>query len=169
MARYVPVAEVARPHGIRGELRLRLFNEGSQLLLERPSARLVFADGSERDVTISGARPTNKALLIKLSGVDDRDAAEALRGAKVSVPRAAFPPLDEGEFYACDIEGARVVLGGAEVGRVKGLENYPTCQALLVDRGAGGTFEVPLVEQYIASVDVERGVVELHTLEGLSG
>ena len=60
---------------------------------------------------------------MRLAGVDDRDAAEALRGAEVCVrARRASPPLDEGEFYACDLEGARVVLAsGEDVGRVSGI------------------------------------------------
>ena len=54
--RQVPVAEVARPHGIRGELRLKLYNEQSDLLLRRPAVKLTFADGSSRDVRIDTAR-----------------------------------------------------------------------------------------------------------------
>src|SRR5580698_1587005 len=133
---YVAVAEVARPHGVRGELRLKVYNPDSDLLTRRAGAavRLRLPDGSERDVAVLHAREANKALLVRLAGVDDRDAAEALRGAEVCVPRDAFPPLAEGEFYACDLEGARAVLrSGEEVGRVTGLVSYPTCDALVVD------------------------------------
>lgn len=169
--RYVPVAEVARPHGVHGELRLKVYNHDSDLLLRRPAVKLQLQDGSERDVTIRSVRDVNKAILMTLVGVDDRDAAEALRSAKVAVARDDFPPLGEGEFYACDLEGARALLpSGEEVGRVVGLESYPTCDVLLVDRAAPVTnqrIEIPLVEAYVASIDVERGVVELVTIDGL--
>ena len=166
-AGYVPLAEVARPHGIAGELRLRVYNPDSDLLERIKRARLRMPDGSERDVAIVSARPGTKAILMKLAGVDDRDAAEALRGAELCVPREALPPPEEGEFYAIDIEGARALLAGEEVGRVVALESYPACDVLVVDRGAKGRIEVPLVEAYVASVDVEKGVVELVTLEGI--
>jgi 16S rRNA processing protein RimM len=185
--RYVPVAEVARPHGVHGELRLKVYNQDSDLLLCRPAVKLQLEDGSQRDVTIQSVRDVSKAILMKFAGVDDRDAAEALRGAKVAVARDAFPSLAEGEFYACDLEGARALLpSGEEVGRVVGLESYPTCDVLLIDRAmvvpdgaAGGStprasrrrpgqrIEIPLVEAYVASIDVDRGVVELVTIEGL--
>ncbi|HSN97483.1 MAG TPA: ribosome maturation factor RimM [Candidatus Nanopelagicales bacterium] len=172
--RYVPVAEIARPHGVLGELRLRIFNEQSDLLLRRPSIRLRLPDGSERDAKIDGVRPTNKALLVRFAGVVDRDAAEALRGATVCVPRDLFPPAEEGEFYACDVEGAEVVTAAGEpVGRVEGLTSYPTCDALVVALGPAlatkkmSKVEIPLVESYVASVDVERRTVTLVTLEGL--
>jgi len=166
--RYVPVAEVARPHGVQGELRLKIFNRDSNLLVSRLPVRLRLPDGAERDVTIVSARGTTGAMLVKLSGVDDRDAAEALRGAEVLAARDAFPPLDDGEFYACDIEGAEAVLSsGEELGRVVRLQSYPTCDALVIEREGRQSLEVPLLDTYVASIDVERGVVEILSLEGL--
>jgi 16S rRNA processing protein RimM len=158
---------------VHGELRLRIFNEQSDLLLRRPPIRLRMPDGAERDAKIEAARPTNKALLVRLAGVDDRDAAEALRGAAVCVPRDLFPPAEEGEFYACDLEGAEVVTASGEpIGRVQALASYPTCDALVVALRvprAGGqhTLEIPLVDTYVTSVDVERRTVTVATLEGL--
>jgi len=165
--RLIAVAEVARPHGVRGELRLKLYNEGSHLLSGRLPIRLRLPDGSERDATITSARSTTGATLVKISGVDDRDAAIALRGAEVLVARDAFPSLEEGEFYACDLEGAKAVLAsGEEIGRVLRLQSYPTCDVLVVER-PGGTIEVPLLDNYVSSVDAEQGVVEIVTLDGL--
>ena len=127
-------------------------------------------DGEEREITISTARDANKALLIRISGVDDRDAAEALRGAVLCVAREAFPPLEEGEFYACDLEGARAILrSGEEIGRVTGVASYPTCDVLLVERSGAvaGRLEVPLLPAYVGQVDAKGGTVELLTIEGL--
>jgi 16S rRNA processing protein RimM len=167
--RYVPVAEIARPHGVQGELRLKLYNEGSDLLARRPPIRLRLPDGAERDAKIESARPVIKGLLVRFAGVTDRDAAEELRGALLCVPRDAFPPLAGGEFYACDLEGARVVTSaGEEIGRVERLESYPTCDALIVAREGGAKLEIPLTESYVAAVDVERRTVEIATLEGLT-
>jgi 16S rRNA processing protein RimM len=167
--RYVPLACVTRPHGIQGELRVKVYNEDSTLLLERPTIRLRLPNGDERDLEIVSARPTNKALLIRLPGVLDCNAAEALRGAELCVLREAFPELDEGEFYACDVEGARVVLGDEPIGTVVELRSYPTCEVLVVARGeGGGTLEVPLVDAYVASVTPAEGLVRLVTIDGLS-
>lgn len=167
---YVAVAEVARPHGVRGELRLKVYNPDSNLLSRCAGGRvrLRLPDGLERDVAVLHAREANKALLVRLAGVDDCDAAEALRGAEVCVPRDAFPPLAEGEFYACDLEGARAVLrSGEEIGRVQGIASYPTCDALVVDCGGGQTIEIPMLDAYVASVDVAGKVVKILSIEGL--
>ena len=165
--RWVAVAEVARPHGIRGELRLKPYNLDSDMLLRRSEVLLRMPDGSERAVSVAAARAVNKAVLVELRGVSDRNAAEALRGAVVCADRDEFPDLEEGEFYACDLEGAKVLLpDGSEVGRVRTLRTYPTCDVLEVSREEG-ILEVPLVDSYIQEIDVAGGVVRLITVEGL--
>jgi 16S rRNA processing protein RimM len=164
----VAVAEVARPHGIAGELRLKIYNPGSDLLRKRPPVLLRLPDGTERPAHLTAAREADKALLVRIEGVDDRDAAEALRGAEVCVPRASLPPPEEGEFYAWDLEGASVVLAAGEaVGKVVELLTYPTCEVLVVTRTDGSRLEVPILAAYVNRIDAASGIVELATLDGL--
>ena len=132
-----------------------------------------FADGEEQEVSVDGARRANDAILMKLFSVDDRDRAEELRGALVCARRGSFPPLEPGEFYACDVEGARVIvddgaMGSEELGRVRELRSYPTVDVLLVQPADGsGAWEVPLVAAVVRGIDLERGVVTLESREGV--
>jgi 16S rRNA processing protein RimM len=166
---WVPLAEVARPHGVRGELRLRPFNRDSDLLLHLDEVLVRFPEGDEQEVSVDAARRANDAILMKLHSVNDRDRAEELRGASVCARRADFPPLEDGEFYACDVEGARVVIeGGEELGRVTELKTYPTVDVLVVEAADGGRpWEVPLVDAVVSGLDVPGGVVTLGTREGI--
>ena len=165
--RYVPIAVVARPHGVRGELRVHVFNDDSSLLFEVPVVHVKLSKGHELDVVIAHARPATKAVLVKLENVDDRDAADAYRGAEISVRRKSFPKLPAGEFYACDVEGARVVLpGGESVGRVRVLQRYPTCDVFVIETSER-VLEVPLLPHYVSRVDVDRAEIEVVTLDGL--
>jgi 16S rRNA processing protein RimM len=106
-------------------------------------------------------------LLVRLKGVSDRDGAEALRGALVEVARDELDPLDDGEFYFTDLEGCIVVHAGREVGRVSTVVSYPTCDALVVQREGGKPLEVPLLESFIGSIDIEGARIELLTLDEL--
>jgi 16S rRNA processing protein RimM len=170
---WVPLAEVARPHGVRGELRLRLYNRDSDLLLELDEVLVRFAEGDEQEVSVDGARRADDAILMKLHSVDDRDRAEELRGATICARRADFPALEAGEFYACDVEGVRVVVddgagGVRDVGRVREMRVYPATHVLVVDAGDGGrAWEVPLVDSVVRSLDVEGGLVTLATMDGV--
>ena len=153
--RWVALAEVARPHGVRGEVRVKMYNSDSELL---PSLREVLVrrrDGVERSVKLESVRGADTGfLLAKLEGIDDRDAAESFRGAELLVRRDAFPPLEQGEFYACDLVGARLYGPDGELGIVEDLATYPTADVLVGRLSGGVRFEIPLVDDYIDEIDV---------------
>ena len=152
--RWVALAEVARPHGVRGEVRVKMYNSDSDILPTLSEVMVRQRDGVERSVKLESVRGADVGyLLAKLEGVDDRDAAELYRGAELCVRRDAFPPLEEGEFYACDLVGARLYGPDGELGIVEDLASYPTAD-VLVGRLSGGTrCEIPLVDDYIDEID----------------
>jgi 16S rRNA processing protein RimM len=163
---WVPLAEVARPHGIKGELRLRLFNAESDVLLGQEDVLVRLKDGEEHEVSVERARRADDAILIKLYSVDDRNRAEELRGAHICVRRRDFPEAEPGEFYAIDVVGSVAMLAGERVGVVAELVQYPSIEVFLIHADDGqGDWEVPLTEMFIGKVDVENKVVELLTLD----
>lgn len=165
---WVPLAEIARPHGVRGEVRLRLFNKASDTLLDRDEVLVRLPDGEEHEVSVEKARRADDAILMKLYSVDDRDRADDLRGALVCVRRRDFPEPQEGEFYAIDVVGAEVRSGGARIGVVKEIVTYPSVEAILVGADDGeGDWEVPLTDAFVGRVDAKAREVELVTLEGI--
>jgi len=160
--RWVALAEVARPHGVRGELRVKMYNSDSELLPTMSEVLVRKPDGVEQNVRLQAVRGADTGyLLAKLEGVDDRDAADSFRGAELCVRRDAFPPLDEGEFYACDLVGARLYGPDGELGIIEDLTSYPTAD-VLVGRLSGGTrCEIPLVDDYIDEIDAGSRRVRL--------
>ena len=163
---WIPLAEVARPHGVRGELRLKVYNADSDVLLGQDVVLVRYPDGEEHEVTVECARRADRAVLMKLYSVDDRDRADELRGAHICVRRRDFPPLEEGEFYACDIEGAEVSIAGENCegdrpfGVVREVITYPSLDVLLVEVGTK-RYEVPLVEAMVRKVDTDKRRVVL--------
>jgi 16S rRNA processing protein RimM len=116
---------------------------------------------------IRTARAANRAVLVSLEGIADRDRAETMRGATVSVARDSLPPLGPGEYYLCDLVGATVVGPGGAVGEVVEVRMHPSVDALVVRAPDGGLWEQPIAEPWIAAVDVANGRVELTSTEGL--
>jgi len=170
---WVPIAEIARPHGVRDELRLKLFNADSDILLDLDEVLVRLPSGEEHEVSIDGARRADQAILLKLHSVDDRNRADEIRGAIVCVRRKDFPALDEDEFYACDIEGARVSVAEEgedekSLGVVKEFLSYPSVDTIRITADDGGKdYEVPVVEAFIREVDIAGGRVVLRTLMGI--
>jgi 16S rRNA processing protein RimM len=160
--RWVALAEVSRPHGVRGELRVKMYNSDSELLPSMPEVLVRKRDGVERTIRLESVRGADEGhFLAKLEGVDDRDAAESFRGAQLCVRRDAFPPTEEGEFYACDVVGARLYGPDGELGIVEDLTSYPTTDVLVARLSGGMRCEIPLVDDYIGAIDVGARQVRL--------
>lgn len=166
MTEQVEIGRVARAHGLRGEVSVKLYFAESELLGSLDSVRLGSADDC-RELTIEAARPTPKGWLLKLRGVDDRNAAEALSGAPLWVPRSALPEPGENEYYLSDLVGARVVGPEGEIGEVIEVRIHPSVDTAVIRAPDGRTLEQPLVDAWVEEVDLDAGVVRLSSTDGL--
>jgi 16S rRNA processing protein RimM len=157
--RMILLGKVHGAFGVRGELKLESFTEPKPAILAYQPWVLRDVRGVERELTGARGRETNKGLVAVFPDVTDRDAAEALRGSEVWVPRSALPPPKPGEYYWIDLEGMRVVnLEGADFGTVSHLFSTGANDVLV----AQGDRErmIPFLEpDYITSVDFDAGVV----------
>jgi 16S rRNA processing protein RimM len=116
--RRILVGRIHGAFGVRGEVKLESLTEPQGNLVRYQPWILRDAAGREREVSGAKARVGGKGLIGTLPGIEDRDAAEALRGAELFVPRSALPPPRDGEFYWIDLEGLRVEnLEGVDFGR----------------------------------------------------
>ena len=115
----VPVGTVGRAHGVRGWVRVRSDMDPAEDLL-RYDTWLLECAGSWRPVRVRSARPHGTALVAHFDGVDDRDAAAALAGTRVGLPREALPALEDGQYYWVDLIGLEVVdEAGRSLGTVR--------------------------------------------------
>jgi 16S rRNA processing protein RimM len=167
---FIEVARVVKPHGLVGELGVLMHWEESDALELVERVRVALPDGSTRELALAKVKPAGKGYLVKFIGIDDRNAAEALRGAKLLVDRSVLPPLDEGETFLSDLVG-QIVLGpdGVEVGRVVDIASYPSVDSLVIEKSDGSRVEQPLVEDWVKPFEPGKSVIELTSLDGLVG
>jgi 16S rRNA processing protein RimM len=123
----VTLAAVTGAHGVTGDVRLKLFGEGLASLKPHKS----FNGGA---LTLRSLKDDGKGgAIARFAEVPDRTAAEALRGTTLTVPRAALPALDEGEYYHADLIGLPAVSEtDRPLGTVVAVENF----------GAGDVLEI---------------------------
>jgi 16S rRNA processing protein RimM len=145
----IEAGRVGRPHGLDGSFHVT--RPVPELLVA--GARLLVADGAR---VIERRAGTDEAPIVRLEGSTSREDAEALRGATLLVDEADAPPLGEGEFWAHELEGCRVVDDGVEVGVVSRMVALPSCEALEV-----GERLIPLVRDAIRSIDREARVIDV--------
>ncbi|MGH8939147.1 MAG: ribosome maturation factor RimM, partial [Actinomycetes bacterium] len=121
-------------------------------------------------VTVAAARPHGARLLVRFDAVPDRDAAEALRGALLTVDSAALPPpSDPDEFYAHQLDGLSAHLAdGTLVGVVTEVVHGPGGELLVIARdGDPAEVLVPFVHDIVPTVDLQAGRIVLTPPDGL--
>jgi 16S rRNA processing protein RimM len=153
--RRIALAAVAGAHGVKGELRLKLFSDSIDSLSRHQKLTV---GGAER--SLLSVHDAGKGAIARFEGIDDRSAAEALRGSLVEVDRSALPPLDEGEYYHADLVGLPAVDGDRNpIGTVVAVENYGAGDLLEIELEAGRTSLIPF-RKGIAYLESDRIVID---------
>ena len=138
----IALAAIAGAHGIKGEVRLKLFSDSADGLKMQNE---LFVGGVARRLLF--VRDSGKAAVARFEGLSNRSEAEALRGTLVEVAREALPPLDEGEYYYADLIGLRAEdQAGNPIGEVVAVENFGAGDLLEIKLGDGKTSLIPFRE-----------------------
>jgi 16S rRNA processing protein RimM len=147
---------VGRAHGLDGSFyvtgpRPRLLTVGASVTIAGRVAEIVRRSG------------TDQKPIVRLQGLEDRAAAEALRGLALSVEQRGAPALAEGEWWAHELEGCEVLDGGRLIGSVGRLIELPSCEVLEVAPAEGGeALLVPMVKDAIVHVDPAARRIEVN-------
>jgi 16S rRNA processing protein RimM len=156
----IEVGIVVKPHGARGEVRVRLHNPGSAAA-RSPEALSLRA--SDRRHAVLDVTPVADGLRVRLEAVEDRETAEGLKGARLELRRDAVE-LDPGQYLYQDLIGCRVVEGDRSLGRVDRVFEAGSADVLVVRDGALERL-IPLVEPWVTEVDLERREIRVTDAE----
>ncbi|HSF21794.1 MAG TPA: ribosome maturation factor RimM [Burkholderiales bacterium] len=153
------MGRISAPFGVKGWVKVQPNTAAAQNLLAYKTWWL--EDGGEwHDRSVAQAKVHGRTLVAKLDGCEDRDAAIALRGKTVAVPRTALPGTQSGEYYWADLIGLAVVNGaGQTLGRIAGLLQTGANDVLVV----AGERErlIPFIADVIRDVDFAAGVMQV--------
>jgi 16S rRNA processing protein RimM len=161
----VVVGRIGRPHGVRGAVTVECRTDEPD---ERfaPGAVLLVEDAPS--LVVSGSQWHSGRLLVQFVGVDDRSAAEALRGTLLEVERDdAERPADPEEFYDTALVGCRVVTTeGVTVGTVTEVAHLPAQDLLVIATDAGEVL-IPFVSALVPEVDLSARLITVDAPPGL--
>lgn len=154
----VCVGVVAGAHGLRGLLRVRPFTGTPE---DVAAYGPVETEDGSRTLTLVVANRVGKGLiLVRVEGVADRTAAEALKGVRLYVARDRLPAPDEDEFYHADLIGLAAVAGdGASIGRIRAVHAYGGGDSLEIAMPGGGVATVPFTRSAVPQIDIAGGRV----------
>ncbi len=159
---FILLGTVIKPHGIRGELKVRPFTETPGNFTHYRQLYLSAEDGQAKvPYTNVQARISGNAVLLKLKEVGTRDQAEQLTGMQVWLPCSELPELEVDEFYLYTLEGKQAyTTDGQTVGTVTGLLSS-SGQDIMVIQAAQDEFLVPVVREFIKAIDPQKVILDL--------
>ena len=164
----VLIGKVGSPVGIKGEFRVNLYSQDSGNLKE---GKVLLLERAEKSVSgaIEKVRYQKDKPVVRLEGIEDRNAAEDIRGMDISIYAKDMEELPEGEHYVRDLIGCKVVdlaQDGAEIGVLRDVIQNTAQSVLDVSTPDGKQVLIPAVDVFLRSIDEEAGVIEVELIPG---
>jgi len=164
---FLRIGYIAGSHGLHGALRVRTDNPDSTTLGTLERLLVETAAGRREFKVLSVSALGGGHQRVVLEGVDDADAAQALRGGAVMVAAASLPPLKEGEFYYFQIAGAEVMLtDGRRLGTIEDIMSTGGHDVWVVRDGEHEVL-VPVIADVVKAMDLEARRVTIEAVPGL--
>jgi 16S rRNA processing protein RimM len=170
--RFLVIGQVARPHGIRGELRLKMLTHYPERLAHMEQVALSrYSQPHDNQVTfyaVENARLHNDQGILKIAGLDDRTAAESLRDQYVLVSLADAVPLEKDEYYHYQLIGLEMVTEeGQSLCQVTDLLETGANDVYILASPQYGELLIPAIEEVVQEINLETKRITVRLLPGL--
>ena len=162
MSKQICIGEIINVHGIKGQVIVRSYADDASLFMgDEP----LYDQRGARTFTFTKFAPHKNNYLATLDGVDTREAAEAIKGAKLYIDRNALPDTDDDEAYYVDLVGLKVTENGKTIGKVIAVQNFGASDLLEIQREKAKNFYLPFTDENI--LDVGDGEIQVSIPNGL--
>ena len=159
----IKLGKITAPQGIKGEVRVYPYTDE---LTRFSQIEAVLLDGQRR--RIEKARYMKNMAVLKLEGIDDRNAAESVRNRELELPREDLWEQPKDTYFVDDLLGCAVVSeDGAQVGTLKQIHSRPAQDLYEIERDDGSAFLLPAVKEFIKDVKTDEKIIVIHLIEGL--
>ena len=161
----VCVGVVGAARGLKGEMRIKSFTaDPADIGAYGP----LFDATGERTFRVAVTGMAKGQVIARIEGVEDRDAARALKGVHLHVPRRVFPETDDEEYYHADLIGLRAELAGGErLGTIRAVYDFSAGDLLEIAQENGGVVMVPFTRAVVPEIDLDGGRVVIEPPPGL--
>jgi 16S rRNA processing protein RimM len=155
---WIELGRIRRPFGVKGWLHVESFTEPLEALLDYRSWRLRSSGGAHALRVLAEGRAQGRELVVRLEGVEDRQAAQALVGAVIEVARSELPPPGAREYYRADLLGLAVSnREGVDLGVLAHFVEAANGATMVIRHAVSGEYWVPATPEYLWHVDLAAG------------
>ncbi len=155
---FIEAGEIVTTHGVKGEVKVLSWLDDPEMLCDFERCRI-----GGKGYTLEDVRVQKTCNLVKLSGIDTMEAAQAMRGKKIELYRE---DIDPDVIFAAELIGVEVFAQGESIGKITDVLDYPG-NSVYVVKGKR-EYMIPAVSAFILSTDVEGNRMEVKLLEGMA-
>ena len=159
----IQIGKIVNVAGLKGEVKIVNYSGSKERYQELES---IYIENAEHK--IEKVRYNKDVVILKLSGIDDRNAAEEARGKDIYISESDLPELSEGEYYIRDMIGISVVDDtGNVLGNLSDVIQNRAQDLYEVEMKDGKKILIPAVEEFILNIDIEKKQMDVKLIEGL--
>ena len=159
----IKLGKITAPQGIKGEVRVYPYTDE---MTRFSQIEAVLLEG--RRCRIEKARYMKNMAVLKLEGIDDRNAAESVRGRELELARKDLWEQPADTYFVDDLKGCAVVSEeGEPVGTLKQIHSRPVQDLYEIETAVGGTFLLPAVKEFVKEIDLAEKKIVIHLIDGL--
>ena len=154
---FVEAGEIVTTHGVRGEVKVLCWLDSPEVLCEFDRCRI-----GGKEYKMESVRVQKTCNLVKLSGINDMDAAQAMRGKVIELFRE---DIDDEVIFAAELMGMEVFCDGAFIGKIVEVLDYPGNMVYVVK--GEHEYMIPAVKQFVLETDMEKNTMQVRLIEGM--
>ncbi len=154
---FVEAGEIVTTHGVRGEVKVLCWLDSPEVLCEFDRCRI-----GGKEYKMESVRVQKTCNLVKLSGINDMDAAQAMRGKVIELYRE---DIDDEVIFAAELMGMEVFCDGAFIGKIVEVLDYPGNMVYVVK--GEHEYMIPAVKQFVLETDMEKNTMQVRLIEGM--
>ena len=154
---FIEAGEIVTTHGVKGEVKVMPWVDGPEILCEFDRCRI-----AGKEYEIESCRVQKSCNLVKLSGVDTIEAAQAMRGKVIELYRE---DIDDEVIFAAELIGVEVYADGALLGKITDVLDYPGNSVYVVT--GDHEYMIPAVKEFVLSTDLDSNTMQVKIIEGM--
>lgn len=158
----IKVGKIVNAVGLKGEVKIYNYSDSSEIYEITPEMYI-----GDKLMEIENVRLQKNMVILKIAGIDDRNAAEAAKGRDVFITEDDLPELEEGEFYVRDLIGMTVIEEGNVLGKVKDVIQNTAQDVFEIERENGKQLLIPRVDEFVLDIDLDTREIKVSLPDGL--
>ena len=158
----IKVGKIVNAVGLKGEVKVYNYSDSSEIYEITPEMYI-----GDKLMEIENVRLQKNMVILKIAGMDDRNAAEAAKGREIFINEDDLPELEEGEFYIRDLIGMAVIEGDTVLGKVKDVIQNTAQDVFEVERENGKQLLIPRVDEFVLDIDLDTREIKVSLPDGL--